>query len=455
MQKRLFTRYALPIIGLIILMTGCVPLIDRVFGSDDKPLILSMHLPDIPDENISIDQVSKVITITVPTSFSHDAVTPDFILTQRTKLVNKYPGPLYIYTTVKNDSIRISTASNKMNAYIIAFKPIGDLMFATLTEPLNFTVNASTTNYLCLPLFNFLDGDPLGTLTLTNIKTGISLYTTKQRPTILSLCDRQLRTDGAVFASALIGGGFFYEPGDYTAVFTKANGRKAVLNQPVRLIRGQPYIGIDDNFPVVLGAGPTTIFAQNIFQSDNPELMLRSRDQSATTIKISSYIDTQPTFKIPAINNLKPGYYYAQAVLNGQPSDAYMRISIVASSKDLAIQNVYGYASPEEYKLLAPTISFDTPIKLKRSKQYGIITNAYVSYLYTLKPNETAVSRVRLTSLTKEQVSYVVPLAPTGPAQFELPSTIPSDRYKFSFEVLKPDNTVISSEPLERDVVIE
>lgn len=448
---------------LTVLNLGCQHSIDPSlsFGPDGQPRITSVQLKGIPDQNIQVDQTTHQITVTVPANFSAVAVPTHFQLTQDTRVTSNRSDSLYIYPFTPNDSVKVSTSTQKTNTYQFVFKSTNELNFARSSHPLIFTINPYN-NYLCLPIYNLVDGDLKSVLVLTNKQSGHQIT---QPQYYAAACDHGDRKDGAFFANVYISGQNLYEPGDYTAEFIMSDGQRATFNQTIQIQRGSIFIYFPPEDPIAIGDNTIAphLFASNLFASDKPSLQMRARGQTTFIIKPTKVLTGPLGLELPlgaelhTSNNIQPGYYYAQLLVDSKPVNSFVRIPVVRSYKDLVIQDLYDPFAQGSASILDPSMSFDTPIMLKHDKRYILETNEFVYDIYYVKPGDGAVTRVRLTSLSDPSKVFFVPIVYnsniSGNLQFL--STIPSGLYQFTFEILTADKTVLSSEPLERDVLIQ
>ena len=442
---------------------GCQPKIDPAlsYGPNGQPRIISVQLSGIPDQNIQVDQTTHQITVTVPANFSAVAVPTRFQLTADTRVTSSHSDSLYIYPFTPNDSVKVNTSTQKTNSYQFVFKSTNALNFARSNHPLVFTINPYN-NYLCLPIYNLLDGDLKSVLVLTNKQNGHQIT---QPQYYAAACEHGNRTDGAFFASVYISGENLYEPGDYTAEFVQSDGQRATFNQSIQIQRGSIFIYSppEDQITIEDNTIPPHLFASNLFAADKPSLQMRARNQPTFIIKPTKVLTDPLGLELPLGSELRtsttiqPGYYYAQLLVDSKPVNSFVRIPVVRSYKDLVIQNLYDPFAQSSASILDPALSFDTPVVLTHDKRYIIEANEFIYDLYYIKPGDGSVTRTRLVSLTDSSKVFLVPIvynsSISGNLQF--PSTIPSGLYQLTFEIVTADKTIISSAPLERDVRID
>lgn len=330
----------------------------------------------------------------------------------------------------------------------MVFRQTGELAFQPLTAPLSITVNASPTRVL-LPVYNFIDGQPTATLTLTHQQTGKKL-TFEQYPSFDSPGNQSPpRSDGGVVTTAYFAKEVFYESGDYTIELIKPNGRRAVLPQPLRVVRGPLEAYFDNTYPLTVGK-PATILVANLRSSDQPSLVFRSLGQSPISIQPTGFGTNQPSIELGPIRGLKPGYYYVELLSNGKPTGSFNRV-LVQQGNDLLIESLWRpEPSAGDPPLLDPRASFDTPIPMFRGQQYVPTTNANL-----FLPNGTYSTLPRFgvfTSIIHPAEQYLVPLVSD---RFSLPQTIPGGRYQFTFRMTRPDGSTLEAIPIERDIQVQ
>lgn len=446
---------------LLLLNSSCHPKVDPslLYGPDGQPRIVSVQLNGIPDQNIQINQETKKIIITVPASFSTVVVPTHFQLTQDARVTSRSDS-LYVYPLNPNDTVKLVTGAQKTNAYEFIFKSTDEVRFANSLSPLVFTVHPYNNNF-CIPLYTSANGknSEKATFTITNRLSGRQIaqqqYISVQPPG----CEQGIRSDEAVYASIYLSGQQFYEPGDYNAELVTASGYRAVLNQPIRLQRGEIALFFPQEDSIVLSDTTltSTISAANLFPADKPSFMLRARGQKPVAVQPVKFYKDFNRFDLPIIKDIQPGYYYAQLLMDGKLVDNFVRIPVVRSIHDLVIQSIYDPFSQTTQPNLDASLPFTTPIAFKRNKRYEFTTNSYTVYLYKTKPGDGTVSRIRLTSLSDPNLVYLVPIDenPNLSGNLQFPSTIAPGLYQLKFEILTSEKTLLSSEPLERDVQIE
>lgn len=438
------------------------PVPDPGFGPDGQARILSLTAPGIQATDVVIDQTNHQINITLPTSFSADYLPVRLKLTPDTRIVG------YINAATGNgavaDSIelyvlkvpellrvnigRISSPVSTSNTYQVSLRQSGPLSFQNLTEPLSFTVNP-TTVCVTLPVYNYMDDELTCTLMLTNRQSGQQLRF-PQEADFGSDCYRRTRfKDGAVGVRAYFSAQLFYESGDYTVELTKPNGRRAVLSQPLRIVRGALEAYFDSYHPLLLGQ-PTEVLVANLRPTDRPSLIFRSRGQAPVIIQPIGFSTIQPIMQLGPLTGLQPGYYYVQLLVDGQPTTNFNRV-VVQQGNELVIKSLYKVSSSDiQQPVFSPTESFDTPVTMIRGQTYVPTTNAYAFY-----PNGTDASQPRFgvfTSLSNPDQSYSIALVSD---HFTLLNTVPPGHYQFLFRLIRPDGSQVDSIPFERDVIVQ
>lgn len=432
--------------------------VDPGFGPNGEPRILSVKIPDIPDQNIRIDQDAKQIVVTVPTSYSARAIQPTLTVTPNTILLGNQPYSIYATDDASKYPIKVQTTGNKLTSYALVLKPAGELTFGTLSGPQTYSISDQNV-YVQLPVYNYVDGTSYqdSKVTLINQTSGerITPDVTATSREAVGTQNQAPRTDGAMVITLYLNGySTYYPPGQYTVELTKPNGRKATLTQPIQLSKGPIKGRFDVNFPLQLNSGEYLLYGSGYYRDDKVSLRIQGANQQALTLDALGFIDKQPGIRLPTVLNLKPGYYYAQLIVNGVPTSSTGRIAISEQAKPLIIQSM-GVAGQSPYKeLLSETYSFDTPITLVKGTGYTLITNYFL-----LVPNDNnATRRVRLTLLADRSRVYDIPYGPsvtTSGDMLQLPASIPSGQYEFTVQVIRGDGSVINGIPLERPVVIQ
>lgn len=430
--------------------------VDPGFGPNGEPRILAVRIPDIPDQNIQINQDTKQITVTIPTSYSASFLKPTLTLTPSTTVAYGNDYILDIFAVASNFPLLISTTNNKTNTYTMVLKPAGDLRFGTLSGPQAYSVG-NQTNYICLPVYNYVDGSGYqnNTLTLINKVSG-----ERVQPSVVvfgreSICNRTSTTDGATIVSIYLNGyETYYKPGDYTVELAKPNGRTATLAQTIQLLKGTTQANFNANYTFQLNSGDYLLYGSNFYKDDKLSVRIQGRNQPALTLDALGFVDKQPGIRLPTAINLTPGYYYAQLLVNGIATPSTGRITISDQARPLIIEALSLPGQATLKNLLGDSYSFDTPIVLTRGVAYSLNANYY---LFTQNDSK-AIKQLRLTGLDDPAQVYTIMFGsnpPTGVEQITFPGTLPAGRYQLTIQVVRGDGTVIDGIPLERDVVIQ
>ncbi len=425
------------------------------FGPNGEPRILSVTVPGA--ESVRIDQEAHQITVTLPTSFSTESVTILPSITPDTRFVKSTADSirLWVFNDPKFSRIDLTTTgtTSTTNSYQVTFRQTGDLAFQPLTEPVSVTVDAFG-SLVSFPIYNYIDGQNVTTLTFTHRQSGRKFEFPQTISTFNVPEGNGLkRTDGAVTVLAYFNGQRPYEPGDYTAEISKTNGRRAILLQPVQLVRGQPRAFFDANYPLIIGK-PNAIHGANLFASDQLGLLFRSRNQPSQSIQSLGFLTPQNSFQITPPT--QPGYYYTRLLLNNKPTDSYSRV-IVVKNGELVIQNLSReFTGQVQPPLLNPADEFDVPITMSRGQTYVLDSNAFLFFPVGANGYKVPLPRFAVfTSLASPDVEYPVALAADGSAKFTLPTRVAAGRYRLGFRIVRSDQTIIEAIPLERDVLVQ
>jgi hypothetical protein len=436
------------------LLLACKPDEDLGFSPSGEPRILAVSVAGIANPNIVIDQATRQIQITLPANFTASQVKPQFTLTPNTETWSRYNvDAIWLYPLQQRyaDSVRVRrTDTGQQNAYRVIFKAGGELAFATLSAPVVRTVTEGRT-YICLPVYNYADGEPEATFTLTHRQTGRQ-YSQTGRFAYESPCNQGKPSEN-VIASIWIDTYDYYQPGEYTAELVKANGRRATLNQPVVLERGPVSIFSATEYSAIAGE-KWAVFGTNIFRNERYGVVLRSPGQPPVTVQADAFRTNQAGFDITIPATLPSGYYYAQLLVNGTPTNAFVRIVVAKEPTELVVYQMWGYSLQDtELVRLNPAQSFDKPLVMRREIEYSIVTNDH--FVRVKAGNINLKRQINLTSVVDPAQQYRIPFPNEGPASIKVPATLPVGRYRLTAEVVLPDGSLVSSKPLERSVDIQ
>lgn len=429
--------------------------VDPGFGPNGEPRVLAVQIPDIPTQNITINQDTKQILVTVPTSFSARFVYPALTLTPGTTDQSR---ALFFDPLEDNNQhpLFIRTGDNKINIYTYVLKPAGNLSFGAASGPLSFSLTDQY-QYICLPIYNFLDEQPLSnvTLSLTHKATGERVILTDAVFGRETMCDKNTRTDGAIMVMlGLAGSATYYRPGEYTFTLAKSNGRTVTLTQPIQLASAATAARFNVDYTLKLNSGDYLLYGTNVYRDDKVSVRIQGRGQSAITVDALGFVDKRPGIRLHTALNLKPGYYYAQLLVNGIPTASAGRISISNQDHPLVLESL-SQAGQATYKnLLEDSYSINTPITLRKETGYAINANYYLFTQNDTKP----IKQVQLTSLADPSKVYTVIIGKDqygSSDQLILPGTLPTGLYQLATQIIRSDGTEIDSIPTERDILIQ
>lgn len=424
------------------------------FGPNGEPRILSLTIPGIPSENIKIDQEARQITVTIPTNYSAQTITPTLRLTPNTTLVQAPDSRSTLWLldggTPAWARLRIQGAdAASKNVYQVVYVPAGPLQFGQLSTPVSLTVDPFSSLY-CLPLYNFVDGERGGILTLTHQQTGAQL-TFRQEPSFWVNCDRKNTTDGSVSLSFIIEGLQPYAPGEYSAVFLKANGRSATLNQPIRLVRGEPRFFIMSEFSVAPVSRLDGVGA-NLFTTDQLNMLIYKAETSVQSVPVSLSLNQNQTLaQVQGVPIRGAGYYYTQLVLNGSKQANVQRLAVRATQRQVAIQSITPSGSSDDLlQITGPTVSLDAPVVLRRDRQYSINAGPRWGFL----GSEVWRLRHRFTSIDNSIDEFIV----AGTLQsfnMSIPATAKPGFYHLTTEGIVDGQHLLNGLTLDRVVQIQ
>lgn len=415
-----------------------VPVIIITPGGPGQPAkessarLLGLQIEGIPDKNITIDSVAKVVTIVVPTNISILRPTASYRVTPKAVASPARLDFLMPYEiTVTVDPVDRVT-------YKVVLKPAGDLMIGNLQTPFVYETGDS----LRLPVLNFYDGTYSNTKLILTRKDGsdkIELYVFSYNSAAIGSHD-QVNVFWPVISQSNL------KPGEYTAELVKGNGRRALINQPLLVKRGASRLLYpNSNVATSLQKDTVAIAGVNFFADERITVLITDSERRQITVKPVQYdVDGHwLRFRLPA--SLPAGYHGLQLVKDGKPLAGYNRLIVTREADQPYITGIETY-------VFDPANTND--LILERNRQYGF------GFGYYCGKN----MQIVLTSLTAPDREILVdPVIPTslcttgfGTPSFMLPNAVPPGRYRLSFRYTTyiTTNRVVESEPFEKIIEV-
>lgn len=224
------------LIALLSLSTACeqIPL-------DEPPLILSMNITGIPPQNISINQLRRLITVVLPATLPSLELVPSFTLSNQAYLSPYWTnGPKTIsvakYCPATSNWVGRSSSletviqidnQKQTSSYTIQLKSAASLQIKPLTTPLVY--DSKSTNYkVQIPVENYYGSAFIDGIALT--KTGSDVLGWVGGGNLMETCQGLLNKVEISLYGFRTGGvngmpvGFLLEPGLYDLNLRLADG---------------------------------------------------------------------------------------------------------------------------------------------------------------------------------------------------------------------------------------
>lgn len=154
--------------------------VSDIFPSDEKPQILSVHIPGVPDENISIDQDKLTVSALLPDTLVSLKFSPAFKLSKRAELLGN--PPTIDLTTYCPCAFNLVTPNNPIsqpvdlqqgsqtNHYRLILKSQAPLRFRPFKAPATWDYKSDPVIYL--PVANYYGADFAVSIAVTKIGSG-------------------------------------------------------------------------------------------------------------------------------------------------------------------------------------------------------------------------------------------------------------------------------------------
>lgn len=341
---------------IILTLTTCRRKDNDVTPSGEA-LLLKVGIPGFPAENIQIDHQKSQVILTVPangTAVAYEATS--FQLSPGSSIWRQKETQFNIdlcrgYGN-QLGGIYVLNSANQLKIYKFVIKPAGDLKVSFVDNQPTAVIGRP----LYLQIDNLSDGSGGGLVILTRAGTA-------ERDTLWAYCCNGLDPCAeSQKKQFLLGIPQRVRPGDYTVDVQKENGRRAVAKQKLSFKKGKPTLESSWLMkPVTMKSRNVVLRAQSLFADDNPEIVFRRTTGESYRVKavsVSPY-GWNMTVDLPA--NMPAGYYDAQLVVRGQPTDSRIRIAVVKQPEQPAVAGIEGGLEPVSA----------SPLSLQRDKSYA------------------------------------------------------------------------------------
>lgn len=435
-----FASYLVLLIGIGYVLS-CRRSVEPVFvvvNAPEQPTkgsnarLLGLQIDGIPDRNITIDSISKVVTIVVPTDISTLRPAVSYKVTPKATA-----SPARFDFLIPRD-IELTVDPVNRVVYKVVLKPAGDLIIGDLQTPFVYQTGDS----LRLPILNFYDGSYANTrLILTPKEAGdkITVYVYSYNSAANGGLN-QVNVFWPVISQLNL------KPGEYTAELVKENGRKALISQPLIVKRGAPRL-LYPNSTIFASLQNDTVAIGgiNLFADERITVLITDSERRQMTVKPVQYDVDGHRLRFLLPTSLPAGYHALQLMKDGKPLSGYSRFIIIKETDQPYITSIETY-------VFDPTNTSD--LILERNRQYSF------GFGYYCGKN----MQIVLTSLTAPARELLVdPAIPAtlctsgyGIPSFTLPTSIPPGRYRLSlrYTTYLTTNRLVESEPFEKIIEV-
>lgn len=438
-----FVSYLVVVVGIASVLS-CrrsvepVSVIVTTPGTSGQPVLestarlLGLQIDGIPNKNITIDSVTKVVTIVVPTDISSLRPAVSYNVTPK---ATASPAR---FDFLVNSEITLTVDPVNRVTYKVVLKPAGDLTIGNLQTPFIYETGDS----LRLPVLNFYDGTYSNTKLILTRKDGndkIALLVYSYNSASSGGLD-QVNVFWPVISQSNL------KPGEYTAELVKENGRKALISQPLIVKRGTPRLLYpNSNVVTNLQKDTVAIGGANLFTDQRIDVLITDSERRQTSVKPVQYdVDGHwLRFLLPA--SVPAGYHALQLVKDGKPLPGYNRLIVIKESDQPYITGIETY-------VFDPTNTNDLILERNRPYNFG--------FGYYCGKN----MQIKLISLTDPARDLLVdPVIPAslctsgyGTPSFILLNAVPPGRYRLSFRytTVLTTSRVVESEPFEKIIEV-
>ncbi|UFH53621.1 hypothetical protein [Spirosoma sp. KNUC1025] len=430
--------------------------------ANSTPQLKSVTFSGIPQQNISIDQSAKTVSVRMPESVPND-IDITLELTDNAEWANKMTvarssslfgcdSCFHIYLKAKSD-----VSNSAIIDYRVKLISAAPLAVGASSTPLPYVIRNSNGSYLDIPM-RYLYGNRLPRQArFTYDKTGEELVIKRDSAFSLSPSD-QFRIKYGAYANTL--SIYLFDeklmPGSYHVDLILDDGTKLKVPQAVVVSPGTPdfdyefasYLAYPKiNFGYRVAAGNTlTIDGYNLFAG---EVRLELVDGKSNVYPLSGvgFNRYGRQLQVPIPATLSLGQYVMRVWQNDIrfPYSYCLRVNVAAEGQNRPVIGIIG----DE----AAPCSLVAPVSVKRGVRVAFSSSLKQQVLTGVFQNAT----LKLTTLSGQESYYgtVVPFNVNRgwdpDESITLPATIPPGLYKAVLQVLDAQNNVVAeSEPYGR-----
>lgn len=420
------------IIGLAVNLSSCrkkTEPIDPVANVDTlAPKITNMAIPGIPAENIKIDQVKRLLIVTLPKSFTNTGlsgkvwfqISPDAKLSRVGDVGIYFCGGVFYSNQFKptlpgdmpTDNREISvTDGTTTKMYRLQLKPEGDIYFDTPNKTYKTKSDGTGETFKDVRVVNYMDSSASAKLLYKNIFTGQEF--------IFEVNKCELK--GSMIPSS----SFRKLPlGYYEITIVKSNGRQSARGLRMFMTAGKANF---EGFSHALNEGfVATVTGNSLYEGSVKGIEIQSvRGAAKYTLDIIRYDATGSSIGVQLPSNIASGHYLSQLIFSdgtrSEKKSAYILKTTIQPQLGSSIQGAatnganelmmkrgttyYIFPSPNEeigrgtdcaivlQSLQDPTILYTIPVAIPSSFRYIAspwMLEQYPSFLITdaVKPGK-------------------------------------------------------------------
>ena len=400
-----------------------------------EPQIISISFPSIPDKDVTIDQVNRIIYVKVAALLNVDNLEPTVVLSEGASLTSSqdHIGNLRNWCTGGDLTIGIFRRDKSPEVTFYRIRPIA---FAPLaindSKPFPVLVLGEL-GELNVGIQNLYGNWLPQSVVFTNKKTGAEL-----------VLDQGIY--GSLFINTLT---INVRPvsfglGEYYIKLQLRDGSSLKIPQTLTIVQGPSVI--DEYFLNTLAGQKLAVRGRNLFEG-SITFQLRYPNKTTIPLSVVAYNLSGKTATIEIPNSVEPGYYAIEMLKNGLPLGLSYRLSIKREEKQLFIESFNHWPSNGSPINTPMILTRDTPIEVNFNYTFridGYYVGRYVIVL-TDESNTTPVFRFPI-NLPLEAYCY-----------FRISASTPTGRYKATIQEVNPITNEVSrmSEPFEQTIILE
>lgn len=361
------------------------------------PTLLSVNLEGIPAANVRIDNLARVVYVTVPTDIVTATPVAKLVSSVGSRISRPLGSPvspirfvlgqnyesfdLVYYSRFDILNGTVYPYDEKRITYAVRSLPVDDMLLLP-----GAYAEAGQTTYL--PIRNYYDS--------VSLDATIRLTAVADRRVIEGWGRTQVRADEPIIPAGMVAftSNQLVTPGEYTVEVEKVNRSgltRRLSGGRLTLRPGRPAFDNRYNTTVVTERGDVSLTGFNFYPATPVEVELVSQTGTRLTLTPTNYAPDGSRLTLPLPANVPPGYYQVRFRRAGQVLNV-SRLLLSPDERAVFIRAIWNEANVD----ITPS---EQPIIIQRTTPLGLTVSLATGRL-----------QLRLTAVADDRKTYLLPL---------------------------------------------